>query len=114
MPSLVSHFNVGPVFGELTDGGFNFRTLTADTFLYASTILICKGDTNSSTITWRYSTEADLSFSIQQTAAYTSTETGLSWLSVDNTQQGYYQCQIDTLITYTVGVYNISLGTTGE
>ena len=106
MPYLASSFNVGSVFGELTDGGLNFRTIASDTFLYTSTILICKGDASSASIIWHYSINADLLPSVEQTAAYMSTDTGVSWLSVDNAKQGYYQCQIDSTNIYTVGVYN--------
>ena len=112
-PTLALFINVDSVFGELTDGGLNFRTIAADTFLYTSTILICKGDVNSAPIIWHHSINANLLPSVQQTATYMSTETGVSWLSVDNTKQGYYQCQIDGTHKYTVGVYN-NEETTGD
>ena len=92
-------------FGELTDEGQNFRSLTGNTFMYNSTTLVCK-DVNSGAITWQYSINADLSSSEVLTATYMSTQTGVSWLAVDNTKQGYYQCQIDSTSRYTVGVYN--------
>ena len=74
--------------------------------MYNSTILACKGDVNSPTIIWQYSVNADLSSSEILTATYVSTQTGVSWLSVDNTKQGYYQCYIDSTNIYTVGVYD--------
>ena len=111
--TLALFINVDSVFGELTDGSLNFRTIASDTFLYTSTILICKGDANSAPIIWHYSINANLLPSVQQTATYMSTETGVSWLSVDNAKQGYHQCQIDGTHKYTVGVYN-NEETTGE
>ena len=100
-------------FGELIDGGLNFNSLTGNTFIFKSIILACKGDVNSATIAWQYSVNADLSSSEVQTATYLSTQTGVSWLSVDNTKQGYYQCYIDSTNIYTVGVYDTKK-TTGQ
>ena len=74
--------------------------------MYNSTILACKGDVNSAAITWQYSVNANLSSSEVLTATYMSTQTGVSWLSVNNTKQGYYQCYIDITNRYTVGVYD--------
>ena len=92
----------------------NFRLVIGSIFIFESTTLACKGDVNSGAITWQYSVNSDLSSSEVLTATYMSTQTGVSWLSVDNTKQGYYQCQIDSTNKYTVGVYNISHKTTGE
>ena len=63
-------------------------------------------------IAWKYSKNSDLSSHEDLNATYSSTETGLSWLDVDNTKQGYYQCQISSS-SYTVGVYDTSV-TTGN
>ena len=94
------------MFGELIDQGLNFRPLTGNIFLYNSTILACKGDMNSAVFAWQYSVNADLSSSEVLTANYMSIQTGVSWLSVENTKQGYYQCYIDSTNRYTVGVYD--------
>ena len=100
-------------FGELIDGGLNFNLSTGNTFFYNSTILACKGDVNSASIAWQYSVNADLSSSELLKATYMSTQTGVSWLSVENTKQGYYQCYIDSTNNYTVGVYDTQK-TTGQ
>ena len=100
-------------FGELIDGGLNFNLLTENTFLYYSTILACKRDVNSAAIAWQYSVNADLSSSEVLTATYMSTQTGVSWLSVHNTKQGYYQCYIDSTNRNTVGLYDTQK-TTGQ
>ena len=105
--------NLVYIFGELTDEGLNFRSLTGKQFLYHSTRLACKDDVNSGSTTWHYSTNADLSSSEVLAATYTSTQTGVSWLAVNNTKQGYYQCRINSTNKYTVGVYN-TLNTTGR
>ena len=94
------------MFGELIDQGLNFRPLTGNIFLYNSTIFACEGDVNSAAITWQYSVNADLSSSEVLEATYISTQTGVSWLLVHNTKQGYYQCYIDSTNRYTVGVYD--------
>ena len=100
------NFDLVNIFGELINGSLNFRPLTGNIFLYISTILACKGDMNSASITWHYSVNADQSSSEVLTATYMSTQTGVSWLSVNNTKQGYYQCYIDSTNRYTVGVYD--------
>ena len=105
--------NIVHIFGELTDRSLNFRSLTENTFLYDSTTLACKGDVNSGAIMWLYSIKADLSSSDVLTATYVSIQTGVSWLAVVNTKQGYYQCCINSTNRYTVGVYN-TLTTTGK
>ena len=102
----MSNFDLGNIFGELTEEGVNFRSLMRDIFLYNSTTLVCKGGTHSNAITWLYSVNSNLSASEVLTATYMSTETGVSWLSVNNSKQGYYQCQIDSTNINTVGVYN--------
>ena len=85
----------------------NFNLLTGNTFLYYTPTLACKRDVNSAAITWQYSVNnADLSSSEELTATYMNTQTGVSWLSVDNTKQGYFQCYIDSTNRYTVGVYD--------
>ena len=81
--------------------------------MFNSTILACKRVINSAVIAWQYSINADLSSSEVLTATYMSTQTGVSWLSVDNTKQGYYQCYIDSTNRYTVGVYDTQK-TTGK
>ena len=91
----------------------NFNLLTGNTFLYDSHTLACEKDVNSAAITWRYSIRADLSSIEVLTATYMSTQTGVSWLSVENTKQGYYQCYIDSTNRYTVGVYDTQK-TTGQ
>ena len=78
-------------------------------FLYNSLTLACGGEEND-VITWRFSDNSDLSSPEDLTATYSSLETGLSWLDVDNTKQGYYQCQISSS-SYTVGVYDTSVTT---
>ena len=98
------------MFGELIDDGLNFNPLD-NIFLYNSLTLACGGEEND-VITWRFSENADLSSHEDLTATYSSMEFGLSWLDVDNTKQGYYQCQISSS-SYTVGVYDTSV-TTGN
>ena len=107
------NFDLVNIFGELTDGSLNFRPLTGNIFLYTSTILACKRDVNSAAIIWQYSVNADLSSSEVLTATYMNTQTGVSWLSIDKTKQGYYQCYIDSTNRYTVGVYDTQK-TTGK
>ena len=80
-------------------------------FLYNSLTLACGGQ-NNDVITWKFSENSDLSSHEDLNATYSSMETGLSWLDVDNTKQGYYQCQISSS-SYTVGVYDTSV-TTGN
>ena len=96
--------NLGDTFGELINGRLNFNPLDNNVFLCNSLTLACGGQEND-VITWKFSQNADLSSHEDLNATYSSMETGLSWLDVDNTKQGYYQCQISSL-SYTVGVYD--------
>ena len=97
------------MFGELIDDGLTFSLLNNNIFLYNSLTLACGGQENS-VITWKFSEYSNSSFYEDLTATYSSTETGLSWLNVENTKQGYYQCQISSS-SYTVGVYDTSVTT---
>ena len=67
--------------------------------------LACAGE-ESTTISWKYSQISDFTTSEELTATYSSSETGLSWLDVDNSKQGYYQCQIGSEIRYIIGLYD--------
>ena len=73
--------------------------------------LACGGQEND-VITWNFSLNSDLTSDEVLTATYSDMGSGLSWLEVDNTKQGYYQCQINSS-SYTVGVYDTSV-TTGN
>ena len=94
----------------MIDGGLNFSPLD-NIFLYNSLTLACGGQEND-VIIWKFSENVDLSSHEDLTATYINFQTGLSWLDVDNTKQGYYQCQISSS-SYTVGVYDTSV-TTGN
>ncbi|KAI6653670.1 Von Willebrand factor D and EGF domain-containing protein-like, partial [Oopsacas minuta] len=83
-------------FGQLTNGRLDFVTLSDSIFLFNSNALAYGGEENIA-ITWIFSENSDLSDSEVLTATYSSTETGLSWLAVDISKQGYYHCQADSL-----------------
>ena len=101
-------------FGELINGGKNFQELSGNTFYFNSSLtLVCGGEQNSNAIQWKYSQQSDLTSSQTLTPTYASTVTGLSWMTVNNSQQGYYRCEIDSSLSYTIGLYDLSL-TTGE
>ena len=80
--------------------------------MFNSLTLACGGE-EIDVITWKFSLNSDLTSEEVLTAAYSGVGSGLSWLGVDNTKQGYYQCQINSTLSYTVGVYDISV-TTGN
>ena len=98
-------------FGELIIGGLDFNSLDVNQFIYKSLTLAYGGQVND-VITWRFSENSDLTSDEALTATYSNTGTGLNWLNVENTKQGYYQCQISSS-SYTVGVYDTSV-TTGN
>ena len=79
-------------------------------FLFNSLTLACGGE-ESITILWKYSQISDFTTSEELTATYSSSETGLSWLDVDNSKQGYYQCQIGDGIRYIIGLYDQTITT---
>ena len=97
-------------YGELTNEGLDFQTINSNTFLFNSLTLACGGE-ESTTISWKYSQISDFTTSEELTATYSSSETGLSWLDVDNSKQGYYQCQIGNGIRYIIGLYDQTITT---
>ena len=99
-------------FGELINEGLDFQTMNRNTFLFNSLTLACGGE-ESTTISWKYSQISDFTTSEELTATYSSSETGLSWLDVDNSKQGYYQCQIGNDNIYIIGLYDQTM-TTGQ
>ena len=95
-------------FGELIDEGLNFQSINSNTFLFNSLTLACGGEKDTS-ISWKFSKISNFSTFEEITA--TSSETGLSWLDVDISKQGYYQCQIGSGIKYILGLYNQTITT---
>ena len=79
--------------------------MTGDTFFYEPQTLVCESD--GSLVIWRYSQNSDLSDGSILTE--TSNYVDFSWLDVDITMQGYYQCS--NSISFTVGVYDTTLTT---
>ena len=60
---------------------------------------------------WRYSHNSDLSGA--SILLETSNYVDISWLYVNNTMQGYYQCLIGNGVSRIIGLYDQSL-TTGQ
>ena len=104
--------NLDVKFGELTNGGLGFQQLDISLFLYPPLTLACGGEENDE-IVWKFSENPDLSSHVDLNATYSDIKTGLSWLDVDSTKQGYYQCQIGNSSSYRVGVYDNTV-TKGE
>ncbi|KAI6658173.1 hypothetical protein LOD99_15443, partial [Oopsacas minuta] len=98
-------------FGQLTNGRLDFVTISENIFLFTSHTLAYVGEENMA-ITWIFSENSDLSSSQPETATYEDMEAGWSWLAVDITQQGYYQCKANSA-TYTIGLFDPFL-TTGK
>ncbi|KAI6647147.1 Receptor-type tyrosine-protein phosphatase C-like [Oopsacas minuta] len=96
-------------FGQLTNGGLDFGTISDNEFFFTSRTLAFGGE-ESNVIIWNFSENSDLSDIEVLTATYSNAETGWSWLAVDITKQGYYQCQVGS-VTYTIGLYDNSLTT---
>ena len=95
-------------FGRITDGGLKFEELTGSTFFYQSQTLVC--GSNGSPVVWRYSQSSDLSNSEILQESYN--HVNFSWLEVNNTKQGYYQCEIPSVfLSHTIGVYDTNLTT---
>ena len=95
-------------FGRITNGGLKFEELTGNTFFYESQTFVCGSD--SSPVVWRYSQNSDLSDPeiLQESYNYVN----FSWLEVNNTKQGYYQCEIPSVsLSHTIGVYDTNLTT---
>ena len=94
-------------FGRITNGALEFEELTGNTFFYEDITLVCVSD--GSPVVWSYSQSSDLSNPeiLQESYNYVD----FSWLEVDNTKQGYYQCEMSSSISYTVGVYDTALTT---
>ena len=73
--------------------------------MFSSRTLACGGGENS-TISWEFIQISGFVTSEELIATYSSSETGLSWLEVDNSKQGYYQCLIDDVVKYTIGLFD--------
>ena len=84
-----------------------FEELTGNTFFYEPQTLVCGSD--GSPVVWRYSQNSDLSDGSILTE--TSNYVDFSWLDVDITMQGYYQCSLSNSGSYTVGVFDTALTT---
>ena len=102
--------NIDGRFGGLINGRKAFQELSGNTFFFNSSLtLVFGGEENSNAIQWRYSQRSDLLLSQTLTPTYASTETGLSWITISNTQQGFYRCEINSSLSYTIGLYDLSL-----
>ena len=89
-------------------GGMKFEELISNTFFYHSQTFACGSD--GSPIVWRYSQNSDLSNQEMLQESYD--HVNYSWLEVDNTKQGYYQCEIPSVsISHTISVYNTNFTT---
>ena len=78
--------------------------------MFNSLTLACGGQEGTS-ISWTFSKIPDIATFEEITATSSSSETGLSWLDVDISKQGYYQCQIGGGIKYILGLYNQTITT---
>ena len=84
--------------------------MSGNTFFFNSSLtLVCGGEENSNAIQWKYSQRSDLTSSDTLTPTYASNVTGLSWITISNTQQGFYRCVINSSLSYTIGLYDQSL-----
>ena len=90
-------------FGQLVNGGLDFKALQNDTILQGSLTLVCMGD-GTSVIKWTYCQNLDLSDNEKVNATYYNREYGLSWINVNDSKQGVYKCQINDK-SITVGLY---------
>ena len=101
------HSFIGERFGRIKNAGLEFEVLTGNTLFYEPQTLVCGSD--GSSVVWSYSQNSDLSDGSMLTE--TSNHVDFSWLDIDNTKQGYYQCTLSNSISYTVGVYDRTLTT---
>ena len=95
-------------FGRISNGGMKFEELISNTLFYESQTFACGSD--GSSVAWRYSQNSDLSNSeiLQESCNHLN----YSWLEVDNTKQGYYQCEILSVsLSHKIGVYDTNLTT---
>ncbi|KAI6658181.1 Macrophage mannose receptor 1-like [Oopsacas minuta] len=107
-PSNSTLTTVG-IFGELTNEGLDFQILNGNTFLHESTTLVCGG--LSDEIIWRFAENAEFTNSEELIATHSNTESGLSWLAINISKQGYYQCRLTAAFSHTIGLYDLSLAT---
>ena len=97
-------------FGELIDEGLNFQSINTNTFLFNSLTLACGGEEGTN-VSWKFSKISNFSTFEEIITTSSSPETGLSWLDVDISKQGYYQCQIGSGNKYILGLYNQTITT---
>ena len=108
---------MGELFGELINNNLGFKELKVNTILYRNVTLIC-GDViklSSSSTNWIYSQNNDLSMNNTVNPTNFGSQPGITFISVTNSQQGFYQCRIQkqdgTMSVYTVGVFDLSVTT---
>ena len=94
-----------------------FKELAINTILYRNVTLICGDVTNpsSNSNNWIYSQNNDISLNTIVDSTDFNSEPGIKFISVSNSQQGFYQCRIQKqsgdISVYTVGVFDHSLAT---
>ena len=94
-----------------------FKELKVNTILYRNVTTIC-GDVinpSSSSTNWIYSQNNDLSMNNTVNPTNFESQPGITFISVTNSQQGFYQCRIQkqdgTMSVYTIGVFDLSVTT---
>ena len=95
----------------LTNGLVLYQPLISDVFLYDSTLTLVYGIGDFSGLIWKYSANSDLSNPTNLTATYTNSEIGFTSLTVDNSMQGYYFYELNSVISPMIGLYDESLTT---
>ena len=108
---------MGELFGELINNNLGYKELEINILLYRNITLIC-GDVinpNSSSTNWIYSQNNDLSTNATVDSDNFNSQLGIRYISVLNSQQGFYQCRIQkqngTMSLYTLGVFDLSVTT---
>ena len=109
--------DLGELFGELINNNLGYNELEINTILYRNVTTIC-GDVinpSSSSTNWIYSQNNDLSMNSTVNHTNFESQSGITFISVTNSQQGFYQCRIQkqdgTMSVYTVGVFDLSVTT---
>ena len=107
----------GELFGEFINNYLGYNELEINTILYRNVTLIC-GDVinpSSSSTNWIYSQNNDLSMNNTVNPTNFGSQPGITFISVTNSQQGFYQCRIQkqdgNSSVYTVGVFDYSITT---
>ena len=95
----------------LANGVVLYRPLSSDIFLYNPTLTLVYGIGDFSGLVWKYATKYDLSDAMTILSSFSDSEIGFTSLTIDNSMQGYYFYELNSVHSTIIGLYDDSITT---